>query len=175
MRMKYYILLIMGLLTLIGCKSREYSPAPVASVDVSRYVGLWYEIASNPATFTKGCQCTTAEYTLRPDGSLTVVNKCRRGPAGSKQSSITGKAWAVEGSGNARLKVQFFWPIRAPYWIVALDSTDYKWAAVSGPGAKYLWILSRTPQMDETLYQNILSELRQKGINLSALQRTPCN
>jgi apolipoprotein D and lipocalin family protein len=172
--MKHNILLIMALLTLFGCKSREISPAPVASVDVNRYVGLWYEIASNPATFTKGCQCTTAEYTLRPDGSLTVVNKCRRGPAGAKQSSITGKAWVVEGSGNARLKVQFFWPIRAPYWIVALDSIDYQWAAVSGPGGKYLWILSRKPQMDEAVYQDILAQLRLKGIKLEALQRTVC-
>jgi apolipoprotein D and lipocalin family protein len=169
----FYAILLTMLFS--SCKSTKLIPAPVKYVDVTRYAGLWYEIASNPTTFTKGCQCTTAEYTIKDDGTLNVLNKCRKGPNGSKISSISGTAFVVPNSGNARLKVQFFWPIRAPYWVVALDSINYEWAAVSGPKGKYLWILSRKPAMDSDVYKQVTEILRQKGIDLSGLQKTICD
>ena len=78
----------------------------------------------------------------------------------------------VKNSGNAKLKVQFFWPLRGDYWIIDL-AEDYSYAVVSNPNRKYLWILSRTPKMDERLYQQILSRLKEKQFDLSKLQRTP--
>ena len=143
----------------------------VPSVDIKKYSGKWYEIASYPQRFQKGCHCTTAEYTLSPDGYLIVENRCNRGSVNGKQSYIKGKAFVEKNSGNAKLKVQFFWPFRAKYWIIDL-AEDYTYAVVSHPNRKYLWILSRTPTMNDILYQQILSRLKEKGFDLSKLQVT---
>ena len=143
----------------------------VASVDVNRYSGKWYEIASFPQRFQKGCHCTTAEYSLSPNGYLIVENKCNIGSVNGKQSYIKGKAFVEKNSGNAKLKVQFFWPLRAKYWIIDL-AEDYSYAVVSHPSKKYLWILSRTPNMNDALYHQILSRLKEKGFELSKLQIT---
>lgn len=143
----------------------------VAHVDVKRYSGKWFEIASYPQRFQKGCHCTTAEYTLSPDGYLVVENRCNKGSVNGKQSYIKGKAFVEENSGNAKLKVQFFWPFRANYWIIEL-AADYSYAVVSHPGREYLWILSRTPKIDAALYQQILLRLKEKGFDLTKLQVT---
>ena len=151
--------------------SKSQTLQTVSSVDVNRYSGKWYEIASYPQRFQKGCHCTTAEYTLSPDGYLIVENRCNRGSVNGKQSYIKGKAFVEKNSGNAKLKVQFFWPFRAKYWIIDL-AEDYTYAVVSHPNRKYLWILSRTPTMNDILYQRILSRLKEKGFDLSKLQVT---
>lgn len=143
----------------------------VTSVDVNKYSGKWYEIASYPQRFQKGCHCTTAEYTLSPDGYLIVENRCNKGSVNGKQSYIKGKAFVEKNSGNAKLKVQFFWPLRAKYWIIDL-ADDYSYAVVSHPNKKYLWILSRTPKMNEVIYQQILSRLKEQGFDLTKLQVT---
>jgi len=143
----------------------------VPHVDVKKYSGKWYEIASFPQRFQKGCHCTTAEYTLSEKGYLIVENRCNRGSVNGKQSYIKGKAFVEGNSGNSKLKVQFFWPFRAKYWIIDLAG-DYSYAVVSHPSKKYLWILSRTPKMDDTVYQQIISRLKEKGFDLSKLQLT---
>ncbi len=143
----------------------------VPSVDLKKYAGKWYEIASYPQYFQKGCHCTTAEYTLSEKGFVIVENRCNRDSVNGKQSYIKGKAFVEEGSGNAKLKVQFFWPFKAKYWIIDLAS-DYSYAVVSHPNKKYLWILSRTSKMDDTVYQQIISKLKSKGFDLSKLQKT---
>lgn len=143
----------------------------VPYVDVSRYAGKWYEIASFPQRFQKGCHCTTAEYTLSHAGYLIVENRCNRGSVTGRQSYIKGKAFVTKNSGNARLEVQFFWPLRAKYWIIDL-ADDYSYAVVSHPGRKYLWILSRTAKLNDAVYQQILGRLRAKGFDLSKLQVT---
>jgi apolipoprotein D and lipocalin family protein len=140
----------------------------VKEVDLNRYVGLWYEIASFPTRFQKGCTCTTAEYQLNDKNYIKVINKCKRT---EKRTGIEGKAFVVPGSGNAKLKVQFFWPFKGDYWIIELDP-DYRWAAVGNESRKYLWILSRTPQIDETLYKEICHKLQLKGFNTGKLQKT---
>ena len=143
----------------------------VPSVDLKKYAGKWYEIASYPQYFQKGCHCTTAEYTLSEKGYVIVENRCNRDSVHGKQSYIKGKAFVEEGSGNAKLKVQFFWPFKAKYWIIDL-ANDYSYAVVSHPNKKYLWILSRTSKMDDTLYRQIISRLESKGFDLSKLQKT---
>jgi len=143
----------------------------VPSVDLNKYAGKWYEIASYPQIFQKGCHCTTAEYTLSDKGYVIVENRCNKDSVNGKQSYIKGKAFVEEGSGNAKLKVQFFWPFRAKYWIIDL-ADDYSYAVVSHPNKKYLWILSRSPKMEEAVYLEILSRLKAKGFDLSKLQKT---
>ncbi len=143
----------------------------VPEVDLKKYAGKWYEIASFPQSFQKGCHCTTAEYTLSDKGYVIVENRCNRDSVNGKQSYIKGKAFVEKGSGNAKLKVQFFWPFKAKYWIIDL-AADYSYAVVSHPGKKYLWILSRTPKMDDAVYQQIIARLQAKGFDLAKLQKT---
>jgi apolipoprotein D and lipocalin family protein len=144
----------------------------VSVVDLNKYAGKWYEIASFPQRFQKGCHCTTAEYTLSSKGYVIVENKCNKDSIYGKQMSIRGKAFVEKNSGNAKLKVQFFWPFKAKYWIIDL-ANDYSYAVVSHPNKKYLWILSRTPQMNDEIYNQILLRLKEKGFDLSKLNVTP--
>jgi len=145
-------------------------PNVVSSVDLNRYAGKWYEIASYPVSFQKNCYCISAEYTLTEKGYVKVFNSCRKDSINGRFSSITGKAFPVKGSNNAKLKVQFFWPFKAPYWIVGL-ADDYSWAIVSGPSRKYLWILSRTPVMDQPIYDQIIEKLKQEQFDISKLKK----
>jgi apolipoprotein D and lipocalin family protein len=143
----------------------------VPYVDLKKYVGKWYEIASFPQRFQKGCNCTTAEYTLTDKGFVIVENRCNKDSINGKQSYIKGKAFIVENSGNAKLKVQFFWPFKGKYWIIDL-ADDYSYAVVGHPNKKYLWILSRTPMMNEIIYQQIISRVKEKGFDISKIKLT---
>ena len=142
----------------------------VASVDIQRYAGKWFEIASYPMKFQKDCFCVSAEYTITEKGIVKVYNSCRKGSIDGKVKSIKGKAFMVEGSNNAKLKVQFFWPFKADYWIIDLDP-DYQWAVVSGPSRNYLWILSRSTEMPDKTYAEITERLAQKGFDLNRLKK----
>ena len=143
----------------------------VPYVDLDKYAGKWYEIASYPQRFQKGCHCTTAEYTLSEKGYVIVENRCNKDSITGKQSYIKGKAFVEENSGNSKLKVQFFWPFRGKYWIIDL-AEDYSYAVVSHPNRKYLWILSRTSKMNDAIYQDILSRLKKNGFDLTKLKIT---
>ena len=140
----------------------------VPNVDLQKYAGKWYEIASYPNRFQKGCTCTTAEYTYTDKGYIIVENRCNRSSLNGKQSYIRGKVFVDKNSGNAKLKVQFFWPFKAKYWIIDL-AENYSYAVVSHPNKKYLWILSRTAKMNEIVYQQIIFRLKEKGIDISRL------
>jgi len=159
------------ILFLLFTKSNAQTLQTVANVDLKRYAGKWYEIASYPQRFQKGCHCTTAEYTLSDKGYVTIENRCNKDSVNGKHSYIKGKAFVVKNSGNAKLKVQFFWPFKAKYWIIDL-ADDYSYAVVSHPNKKYLWILSRTPKMEEETYQQIIARLKDKGFDLKKLKRT---
>ncbi len=165
---KLVIILIIMTTTIIKSQNLQ----TVSSVDLNKYLGKWYEIASYPQTFQKGCHCTTAEYTMSEKGYVIVENRCNKNSITGKQAYIKGKAFVEKNSGNAKLKVQFFWPFKAKYWIIDLAG-DYSFAVVSHPNKKYLWILSRSPKMDESVYQLIISRLKEKGFDISKLQKTP--
>jgi apolipoprotein D and lipocalin family protein len=164
-------LIFLTIMSLASCSATEDIPKTVSKVDLKKYAGKWYEIAKFPNSFQKNCFCSTAEYTLTDKDYVKVFNACRKGGLNGKATSITGKAFPVVGSDNTKLRVQFFWPFRADYWIVGL-ADDYSWAAVSGSSRKYLWILSRSNQMDEAVYQQVLMFLRENGFDLSLLERT---
>jgi apolipoprotein D and lipocalin family protein len=146
----------------------------VPFVDLKKYAGKWYEIAAFPQRFQKGCHCTTAEYTLTDKGYVIVENRCNKNSSNGKQSYIKGKAFVEENSGNAKLKVQFFWPFKGKYWIIDL-ADDYSYAVIGHPNKKYLWILSRTPHMPETLYQQIIARIKANGFDLSKIKITDQN
>ena len=143
----------------------------VSYVDPIKYSGLWYEIASFPQRFQKGCHCTTAEYKLHPKGYIIVENKCRKDSVDGKVASIKGKAFIEKNSGNAKLKVQFFWPFKGKYWIIDL-AEDYSYAVVSHPNMQYLWILSRSDEIPEEKYLKIIEKLKHKGFDTSKLIKT---
>ncbi|MCX6188720.1 MAG: lipocalin family protein [Bacteroidetes bacterium] len=156
---------------MLACKSLSPNLQTVSFVDLHKYEGKWYEIASFPLSFQKFCHCTTAEYTLSDKGFVIVENRCNKDSIDGKQSYIKGKAFVVANSGNAKLKVQFFWPLTGKYWIIDL-ADDYSYAVVSHPNKKHLWILSRTPVLNETYYRQIVSRLVEKGFDISKIKRT---
>lgn len=164
----FFLFLLSGM-TQLKAESEPLEAVPY--VDLSRYVGTWYEIATIPQRFQKDCVAVTATYTLREDGKIKVVNKCRKKTLDGEVKSVTGKAWVVNKKTNAKLKVQFFWPFKGDYWIIELGP-DYQYAVVGHPDRKYLWILSRTPQMEESLYQELLQRIANKGYDLSRIKRT---
>ncbi|MFC2137541.1 lipocalin family protein [Bacteroidota bacterium] len=170
MKIKLLIIITLGFL---GCKSNTNSLETVDSIDIQKYQGLWYEIAIVPNNFEKGCSCTTAEYIPNEKGYIDVINTCKRK---GKIDKIKGKAFVVKNSNNTKLKVQFFWPFKGNYWIIDIDE-NYTYAVVSGPSRKYLWILSRKPEMDKELYNSILKDLAEKNFDITKIVKTihDCN
>lgn len=165
------VMLLVGA-ALVGMAAENKKPAleTVASVDLSRYLGQWYEIGRLPNRFQKKCaDSVTANYTLRSDGNIKVVNRCRK--QSGEFTTATGKAKIVDKQTNARLKVTFFWPFYGKYWILDLGP-NYEYAVVGEPGRNYLWILSRTPTMDEGLYQSLVAKMQARGFNTTRMIRT---
>lgn len=144
----------------------------VKYVELSRYVGKWYEIASFYQRFQKDCVASTANYTLREDGDIDVLNECRIKSFDGKIKQAKGKAKVEDKTSNAKLKVSFFWPFWGKYWIIDLGE-NYEYAVVGHPNRKYLWILSRTPKMEETTFNAILERLKEQHYDLSKLNKTP--
>ncbi len=144
-------------------------PQVVAQVDLARYMGTWHEIAKFPNRFQRGCGCTTATYALRPDGKVAVANRCR----GVDGNPKLAKGWAkvVDPTVPGKLRVTFFWPFFGDYWILALDP-DYRHVLVGTPNRKYLWILARTPRMEESAYLALVQKAREPGFPVERLVRT---
>jgi apolipoprotein D and lipocalin family protein len=140
----------------------------VPHVELEKYLGKWYEIAHLPARFQQGCTDTTATYTLSENGSIIVLNECRRS---GKVKQAKGKAKVVDKISGAKLKVTFFWPFYGDYWIIDLGK-DYDYAVVGTPNRKYLWILSRTPQMDDKLFSQLIESVKSKGFDVNNLIKT---
>jgi len=157
------------LLCLLASALAQTPVASVAAVDLGRYAGKWYEIAAFPMFFQRKCVGdSTAHYALAPDSKVLVTNRCR---TESGLDEATGNATVVEGSSNSRLKVSFFWPFKADYWVIGLDA-DYRWAVVGNPNRKYLWVLSRTPQLPQPLLDAALASVREQGYDLGQLRYT---
>jgi apolipoprotein D and lipocalin family protein len=174
--MKPLASLLLGLLG-AGCATtttaRLHLPRlqTVAHVDLGRYLGTWYEIASFPQSFQRGCTATTATYAARDDGQIEVVNRCRKGSVDGPESLARGRARVVDRSSNAKLEVSFFRPFWGDYWIIDLGS-DYEYAVVGHPSRDYLWILARTPTMDAGTYHAIVGRLAAQGYETGRLVRT---
>jgi len=168
------IAMLVSISVMISCTHVKDTVPPlqvVQYVDLNRYTGIWYEIARYPHKFQTGCAGSRATYTLRDDGKLSVLNECYEESDKSKLRSAKGKAWVVDKSTNAKLKVSFFWPFSGAYWIIDIGS-DYEYAVIGHPDRQYLWILSRTQVMDESVYESILNRLKDQHYDTSRLIRT---
>ena len=150
------------------------SPPPlqtVPHVDLARYTGHWYEIARYPNWFEHGCASNaTASYTVLADGKIEVINTCRTDRGKIRISR--GKAVVADSATNAKLKVSFFWPFSGNYWIIDL-APDYSYAVVGEPRRGYLWILSRTPELSDAAYSEILTRMLQQAYDPRKLVKTP--
>jgi len=145
---------------------------PVAHVDLRRYMGTWYEIARLPNRYQRGCTASTATYALRSDGLVSMTDRCRLDSLTGPERVITARARVADTTTNAKLEVQFIWPIWGKYWVMDLDA-DYRWAVVGHPLRKYLWVLSRTPAMDPAVYAGIVRRIAAQGYDTTMIVRTP--
>lgn len=141
----------------------------VTSVSLDRYIGKWYEIARYENRFEKGCVGASAEYRFEKD-KLRVTNRCYNA-IGEQIDEANGRAYAVKNSGNAKLRVSFFWPFYGDYWIVML-ADDYRYAVVGEPSRKYLWILAREKTLQEEDKNTILKRLSELGYDATPLYWT---
>ncbi len=168
-------ILILFILLLIACSSGMKQVVPplqvVSFVDLNRYMGTWYEISRYPHRFQEDCVGSTATYNLRDDGKVDVLNQCYKEKLDGELKKAHGKAWVVDPATNAKLKVSFFWPFSGDYWIIDLGE-NYEHAVVGHPNRKYLWILSRSPKMDERIYNLILEKLKLQFYDTSKLIKT---
>lgn len=140
----------------------------VGHVELERYLGKWYEIAKFQQNFEKGCTDVTAEYSLRHDGKISVINTCTKD---GRPKTSEGVASIDDKASNAKLEVQFQWPFSGKYWIIAL-APDYSYAVVGHPNRKYLWILNRKPIMDSMTYNHLVLVAASRGFDIRKLVKT---
>jgi apolipoprotein D and lipocalin family protein len=151
-----------------GCTGIPQNVTPVSDFDVDRYLGEWYEIARLDHSFERGLEKITAQYSLKPDGGLRVVNRGFDTASGQWREA-EGKAWFIDDPQTGRLKVSFFGPFYGAYNIIQLDHKDYQYALVCGPDTSYLWILARAPDLDRAIVEQLVSYAADHGFDTSQL------
>jgi apolipoprotein D and lipocalin family protein len=140
-------------------------PEPSKPVDLERYLGRWYEVARYEQRFERGCKAVTAEYSLREDGKIDVVNRCERN---GKPDEARGVAKVVDQKSNAKLKVSFFGPFYGDYWILD-HADDYSWSIVGEPSGRYLWILAREADPGSKQVRELINRAAGLGYDTSML------
>jgi apolipoprotein D and lipocalin family protein len=147
-------------------------PPPAKPVDLERYAGLWYEIARYENSFERDCEAVTAEYRLRDDGLVDVLNSSRKGGLEGPRKTAKGRARAVEGSGGAMLKVSFFGPFYVgSYWVLD-HADDYSWSIVGEPSGRFLWLLSRAAKPGAAVNAALRARAAELGYDLSLIRTT---
>ena len=163
-------------LAIFGCAGspRELGPLQlVQKIDIEKYVGRWYEIARFQHSFEKSIVGATAEYSLRKDGRIQVVNSGFRNDLDGPSTQATGVAWVPDPRRPAALKVQFFWPFAGDYLVFGLDNESYSWALVGSDSREYLWFLARTPAISDELYGKMMQMSRDQAYDVSKLYKVP--
>jgi lipocalin len=140
--------------------------------ELDKYLGTWYEIARLPNRFEKDLVGVTATYKMRDDGKVAVINQGYKNTLDGKLKKATGKA-RIPDPKEARLEVSFFWIFYSDYYILELDTVDYQYALVGSSSDDYLWILSRTPQLDEDIYQSLVRKASERGYQTNKLYKVP--
>ena len=156
-----------------GCQDKSKNTMidtrTVNEVDLQRYSGTWYEIARFPHSFEKGLVGVTATYTLKDKGRIEVLNQGYKNSLDGKHSRAVGKAKVPDPTQPGKLKVSFFLFFYGDYFIMELDEENYQWAMIGSSSPNYFWILSRTPKMNEAVYQSLLQKAEDRGYNLARL------
>ena len=163
------LLLFISIL-LSGCVSIPEKVLPVNGFDVDQYMGTWYEIARLDHSFERGLERVTAEYSLRDDGGIKVINK-GFDLQKKRWKEVIGKAYFVDDSDLGKLKVSFWGPFYSSYNIIALDKEKYSYSMVCGPNKSYLWILAREPHMEESLKLELMNRAKDMGFETDKLIR----
>ena len=160
--------LILFVLLATGCVSIPDNITPVTSFQIERYLGKWYEIARLDHRFERGLTQISAEYSMRPDGGLKVLN---RGYSKEKQewSEAEGRGYFVQSPNEAYLKVSFFGPFFGSYIVFELDTVNYQYALISGPDKSYFWLLARTPTIDDNLKKKLIAKAAALGFDTKKL------
>lgn len=162
------LLLLISVLVLSGCLGMPRNVEPVKDFQLERYLGKWYEIARLDHSFERGLTQVTAEYSLKADGGVKVIN---RGYSNDTQQwkEAEGKAYFVNGDGEAYLKVSFFGPFYGSYVVFGLDQQDYQYAFISGPDTDYLWLLARTPTVSPEVIKQFVEMASARGFDTNSL------
>ena len=173
-----HVAMVASVVTLAGCVAGPVGnprpPEPVRSVEVPAYLGHWYEFARYDSSFERGCEGVTADYALRPDGDIRVLNTCRKGGPEGPKSVAKGRARRTGDPLGAKLKVSFFGPFYADYWV--LDrADDYSWSIVGEPSGRFLWILTRTAVPAPEVQARLRNRVRELGYDPSLIHFTQQN
>ena len=164
-----FIILFSSFIFIGGCqnkKSDKMNIETVKEVNLQRYLGKWYEIARFDHSFERGLVGATATYSMRDDGKIKVLNQGYKNTLDGELSKAEGKAKLTDEPG--KLKVSFFWIFYADYYILELDA-NYQWALIGSKSDKYLWILSRTPKLEDNVKNLILHHAAKRGYDTSKL------
>jgi len=165
--LSFFIALTGGLLTDVNAGNKKLDTGTVNSVNIQRYLGKWYEIARFPHKFEDGLEKVTAEYSIRDDGKIRVLNSGFNEEGRLKTAE--GKAYIPDPKDQSRLKVSFFWFFYGDYYILELDQKNYSWAMVGSSSEDFLWILSRTPKLDKEILEYLMENAAARGYDLSKL------
>lgn len=167
--MKYLSFALMALLlAMAGCVGHPKNVTIVQGFEPERYMGKWYEIARLDHSFERGLTNVTAQYSLNPDGTISVINR-GYDPANDRWKEAQGSAYLASSPDIGKLRVSFFWPFYGSYNIIELDKGDYGYAMVCGHDHSYLWILARTPQPDPKITNRLIAKAKQLGFNTEEL------
>lgn len=165
--------ILMMLIFSFSCKSKAPQRSIVPEVDLERYAGVWYEIARYPHRFERDLVGVTATYTLRKDGKIDVLNQGYKGSLDGELSQARAVAKVPDPSEPGKLKVFFVPLFGAGYFILDLDREKYQYALVGSNFMNYLWILSRTPRMEESVYEKLTQKAASLGYDVSKLEKVP--
>jgi len=162
------LLPVLTVLLLGGCTGYPKTVTPVDGFELDRYLGKWYEIARLDHSFERGLSNVTAEYQLREDGGVAVIN---RGYLAEEEEwkQAEGRAYFVDDTDKAHLKVSFFGPFYGSYVVFELDEENYQYAFVSGPDTDYLWLLARSPLLDDGLIEHFRQTASRRGFDADSL------
>ena len=163
-----YFAAVCAFLSLVACTSIPEGIHPVEGFELNRYLGTWYEIARLDHSFERGLERVSAHYSLRDDGGVNVVNKGYSAQE-NKWKQAEGKAYFVRAGNEGYLKVSFFGPFYGSYVIFELDKKNYSYAFVTGYDKSFLWLLSRTPSVDDSLMEKFIGDAKRLGFDVEAL------
>ncbi len=163
-----FLMVLSTVWLVVGCTSVPDGVKPVQGFEADRYLGTWYEIARFDHSFERGLSQITANYSMRDDGGIRVLNRGYNAGEG-EWNEAEGKAYFVEDEQTGHLKVSFFGPFYASYVVAELDKEDYRYSLVTGPDKTYLWILARTPELPQDVLDSLLGKAKALGFDTSKL------